>query len=76
MNDVTQILADMSGENRKDAMERLVPLVYDELRALARAQLRQERPDHSVQATALVHEAYLRLLGGDRPLNDRDHFCR
>ena len=52
--------------------------MYDELRALARAQLRHERPDHSLQATALVHEVYLRLLGGassDRPpWNDRHHF--
>ena len=42
-----------------------MPLLYDELRALARARLRQERPDHSLQATALVHEAYLRLLRGE-----------
>ncbi len=77
MNDVTQILADMGGESRKDVMERLVPVVYDELRALARAQLRHERPDHSLQATALVHEAYLRLLGGNQPpWNDRSHFFR
>ncbi len=77
MDDVTQILAGTRGANRKDAMERLVPLVYDELRALARAQLRHERPDHSLQATALVHEAYLRLLGGDRPpWSDRQHFFR
>ena len=77
MNDVTQILAAMRGESRKDVMERLVPVVYDELRALARAQLRHERPDHSLQATALVHEAYLRLLGGNQPpWNDRSHFFR
>ena len=77
MNDVTQILAAMSGENREATMERLIPLVYDELRALARAQLRHERPDHSLQATALVHEAYLRLLGSDRPSwNDQSHFFR
>ena len=76
MEDVTQILADMRGGNRKDAMERLVPLVYDELRSLARAQLRHERLDHSLQATALVHEAYLRLLGGDQPWSDRRHFFR
>lgn len=77
MSDISQILAGMRGGNRKDAIERLVPLVYDELRALARTQLRHERPDHSLQATALVHEAYLRLLGGDRPpWNDRQHFFR
>ena len=77
MDDVTQILAGLRGANRKDAMERLVPLVYDELRALARAQLRHERPDHSLQATALVHEAYMRLVGGNQPTwRDRQHFFR
>jgi len=77
MNRVTQILAAMQGESRQAAMERLLPLVYDELRALARAQLRHERPDHTLQATALVHEAYLRLLGGTQPpWNDRQHFFR
>jgi RNA polymerase sigma factor (TIGR02999 family) len=45
------------------ARERLLPLVYDELRRVARARLRRERPDHTLQATALVHEAYLRLIG-------------
>jgi RNA polymerase sigma factor (TIGR02999 family) len=45
------------------ARERLLPLVYDELRRVARARLRRERPDHTLQATALVHEAYLRMLG-------------
>jgi len=77
MNDVTEILAGMRGASRQAAMERLLPLVYDELRALARAQLRHERPDHTLQATALVHEAYLRLLGGVQPpWNDRRHFFR
>jgi len=52
-------------------------LVYDELRTLARSHLRHERPDHSLQATALVHEVYLRLLGSDLPSwNDRQHFFR
>jgi RNA polymerase sigma factor (TIGR02999 family) len=45
------------------ARERLLPLVYDELRRVARARLRQERPNHTLQPTALVHEAYLRLIG-------------
>lgn len=50
-------------------------MVYDELRALARSQLRRERPDHSLQATALVHEAYLRLArDGRAPWNDRRLF--
>ncbi len=71
------MLAGMRGESRRAAMERLLPLVYGELRALARAQLRHERPDHTLQATALVHEAYLRLLGGTQPpWNDRQHFLR
>lgn len=62
--------------NRAAALDRLVPLVYDELRALARSRLRRERPDNSLQATALVHEVYLRLLGSaDQPAwNDRHHF--
>ena len=76
MDDVTSILSDMGEGNRQEAMGRLVPLVYQELRAMAQAHLRDERLDHSLQATALVHEAYLRLLGGDRPWNDRRHFFR
>jgi RNA polymerase sigma factor (TIGR02999 family) len=63
-------------ETRSAALDRLVPIVYDELRALARSHLRREHPDHSLQATALVHEVYLRLLGGadQPPWNDRHHF--
>jgi RNA polymerase sigma factor (TIGR02999 family) len=77
MADVTQILAEVRGGDRGIALERLMPVVYDELRALARAHLRGERPDHSLQATALVHEAYLRLLRGSQPSwNDRQHFFR
>jgi len=49
------------------ALERLLPLVYDELRRVARARLRQEHPGHTLQATALVHEAYLRLVGSRLP---------
>ena len=47
-----------------DALQALMPLVYDEMRRLAHRYLRRERPGHTVQATALVHEAYLRLAGG------------
>ena len=63
-------------EDRAAALARLVPRFYEELRALARARLRQERPDHSLQATALVHEVYLRLLGanGLPAWKDREHF--
>jgi RNA polymerase sigma factor (TIGR02999 family) len=59
--DVTQLLV---AWNRGDsgALERLMPLVYDELRRVARRSLRYERPDHTLSASALVHEAYLRLV--------------
>src|SRR5260221_4464943 len=52
----------------------LTPLVYDELRRLARAYMRRERPGQTLQATALVHEAYLRLAGAGAPWHDRNHF--
>jgi len=58
---VTQLLADWS-KGDVGAREALLPLVYDELRKLAAAYLRRERPDHTLQPTALVHEAYLRLV--------------
>lgn len=77
MSDITRILVSMRDRDRREAMERLVPLLYDELRALAQSHLNRERPDHTLQATALVHEAYLRLLGASRPpWNDRSHFFR
>ena len=59
--DITQILADLAGGD-KEALDKLLPLVYDELRRLAARYLRRERADHTLQATALVHEAYLRLV--------------
>lgn len=59
--------------SRPDAAE-LLPAVYDELRRLAAAYMRRERPGQTLQATALVHEAYLRLAGGGRPWTDRAHF--
>jgi len=75
--DITRILTDLRGPNRQAALDRLVALVYSELRTIAQARLRYERPDHSLEASALVHEAYLRLLGGDYPTwNDRQHFFR
>jgi RNA polymerase sigma factor (TIGR02999 family) len=74
---VTRVLADLSGADRREVFNRLLPLVYDELRGLARAKLRHERQGHSLQATALVHEAYIRMLGADSPSwNDRGHFFR
>lgn len=59
--EITRILQELSQGNR-EAQEQLMPLVYDELRRLASAYMRRERPDHTLQATALVHEAYLRLV--------------
>jgi RNA polymerase sigma-70 factor, ECF subfamily len=57
------------------ALDRLTPLVYDELRRMARRHLRKERPDHTLQTSALVHEAYLRLVDArSQDLNDRIHF--
>src|SRR3954462_13737884 len=52
----------------------VAPIVYDELRRLAAAYMRRERPGQTLQATALVHEAYLRLAGAGTPWNDRRHF--
>jgi RNA polymerase sigma factor (TIGR02999 family) len=58
-----------------EAAERLLPLVYDQLRAIAQQRMALERRDHTLQATALVHDAYLRLLGdSDLAWNDRAHF--
>src|SRR6187399_2274191 len=68
MSDVTRILSQIE-QGDPQAAEKLLPLVYDELRKLAAARLAQERPGQTLQATALVHEAYLRLLasGGREP---------
>ncbi len=72
--DVTQILKDWSGGN-EEASARLMPLVYEELRRLAREYLRRERADHTLQATALVHEAYLRMVDEKNVTwKDRAHF--
>ncbi|HEX5106542.1 MAG TPA: ECF-type sigma factor, partial [Pirellulaceae bacterium] len=64
MNNVTQILARIE-QGDQAAAEQLLPLVYDELRKLAAAKMTQENPGQTLQATALVHEAYLRLVAGD-----------
>jgi RNA polymerase sigma factor (TIGR02999 family) len=56
------------------AAQELAPLVYDELRRLAAAYMRRERPGQTLQATALVHEAYLRLAGAGTPWHDKRHF--
>ena len=71
---VTALLVRWRAGDRK-ALESLIPLVYEELRSLARHYLRRERSDHTLQSTALVHEAYVRLVGGDPPaLQNRSHF--
>jgi RNA polymerase sigma factor (TIGR02999 family) len=65
MNDVTRILSDLaSGDGH--AAEKLLPLIYDELRILAAARMAAEAPGHTLDATALVHEAYLRLVGSSQ----------
>jgi RNA polymerase sigma factor (TIGR02999 family) len=75
MADVTQILASIEPGNSR-AAEELLPLVYDELRKLAAAHLAEEKPGQTLQPTALVHEAYVRLVGGDgtRDWDGRGHF--
>ena len=60
--DVTRLLIDWSDGGNREAPAGLMPLVYEELRRLARQYLQRERPDHTLQATGLVHEAYLRLV--------------
>jgi RNA polymerase sigma factor (TIGR02999 family) len=75
MTDVTQILAQIE-QGDSSAADELLPLVYTELRRLATAKLAQEKPGQTLQATALVHEAYMRLLGDEQPQNwnSRNHF--
>lgn len=65
MGDLTQMLISY-GQGERAALDALLPLVYDELRAIARSYLRRERSDHTLQPTALVHEAYLRLIDQQR----------
>jgi RNA polymerase sigma factor (TIGR02999 family) len=75
MSDVTRILAAIEGGD-PSAAEQLLPLVYDELRQLAAQKLAQEKPGQTLQATALVHEAYVRLVDTDRAQrwDSRAHF--
>jgi RNA polymerase sigma factor (TIGR02999 family) len=75
MNEASQ-LASAVEQGDPQAAERLLPLVYDELRRLASRRLERESPGQTLQATALVHEAYLRLIGGDpgRHWDGRAHF--
>lgn len=72
--EVTRILESWRG-GPDETLERLLPIVYGELKALAASQLRRERPDHTLQPTALVHEAYLRLVRHDAGrVENRGHF--
>ncbi len=75
MNDVTRILAQIESGDPA-AADQLLPLIYDELRALAAAKLAQEKPGQTLQATALVHDAYIRLVDvkNAQPWNSRGHF--
>src|SRR2546421_3752445 len=75
MSEVTQILNAIT-EGDPNAASQLLPLVYDELRRLAAQKLAHEAPGQTLQPTALVHEAYLRLVGTDAgpPWDDRGHF--
>lgn len=74
MADVTQILSAIEAGDPRAAAQ-LLPLVYDELRKLAASRMAEERADHTLQPTALVHEAYLRLVGTSaQPWNGRGHF--
>jgi len=76
MSDVTYILSQIESGDRT-AAHNLLPLVYDELRKLASAKMAQEKPGHTLQATALVHEAFLRLVGDgekESSWDNRGHF--
>jgi RNA polymerase sigma factor (TIGR02999 family) len=75
MSDDTQILSRVEGGD-PPAAEQLLPLVYDELRRLAAEKMAQEKPGQTLQATALVHEAYIRLVDADKAQhwNSRGHF--
>jgi RNA polymerase sigma factor (TIGR02999 family) len=73
-DDLTRILHE-AAEGHSGAPDQLLPLVYAHLRAIAEQHMKKERPGHTLQATALVHEAYLRLVGGQQlAWNGRSHF--
>jgi len=73
-HEVSQLLLAWS-EGEKAAMDQLMPLVYGELRRLAKQHMRRERAGHTLHTTALIHEAYLRLIGvGQARLENRRHF--
>lgn len=70
---ITELLAE-AGRGDSESLNRLFPLVYRELHRLAHRCLRNNRPDETLQTTVLIHEAYLRLVGGSASWNDRVHF--
>jgi len=70
---ITELLREWR-EGKREALDRLPPVVYDELHQLARRYMRGERAGHTLQPTAVVHEAYLRLVNADVPWQDRVHF--
>ena len=73
-SDITRLL-DAAGEGDPRAAQKLLPLIYDQLRKAAQKQMAEERPDHTLQATALVHEAYIRLVGSHQTVwENRAHF--
>jgi len=72
-SEVTALLGEIN-RGEKEALSRLLPLVYDELHRIARAYFRHERGDHTLQPTALVNEAYLRLVDQRQSLESRSHF--
>lgn len=71
--EVTRLLGEI-GSGKKDAMNQLLPLVYDELHRLARSYFRRERGEHTLQPTALVHEAYIRMVDQKAAMQTRGHF--
>ena len=74
MGDVTRLLNKLR-DGDESALERLMPLVYEQLRAIARIHMRRERPDHTLSPTALVHDAFLKLLDQRKcDWRSRSHF--
>lgn len=75
-HDITRLLSQWKGGD-KEALDRLVPIVYQDLKQMAKRYLRHERPEHTLQTTALVNEAYMKLAQGDKVnWQDRQHFFR
>src|ERR1044071_8425883 len=74
LSEVTQLLIAW-GNGEQAALDKLMPLVYDELRRIARPYMRRQPPGHTLQTTALIHEAYLKLVGqADKHWQNRTHF--